>query len=134
MRLGGSIMFITMMKSKLHRATITQANLNYIGSITIDKKLLDEADILVGEKVQIVNLNNGERFETYTIEGEYNSGIIGINGAAARLVQPGDKIIIIAYAMMEKEEAKMFKPKVLILNEENKIMDMKEREEHGKME
>ena len=127
-------MFITMFKSKLHRATVTQANLNYVGSITVDQELLDQADILPGEKVQIVNINNGERFETYTITGEPGSGTICLNGAAARLVQPGDKIIIIAYAMMEKEEAKSYKPKVLILDDENKIVCIKDKEEHGKFQ
>lgn len=126
-------MFITMFKSKLHRATVTEANINYVGSITIDQKLLDESGILVGEKVQIVNINNGERLETYTISGESGSGVICLNGAAARLVQPGDKVIIIAYGMMDEKEAKEFKPKVLILDDNNKIVNIKDSEQHGEM-
>jgi aspartate 1-decarboxylase len=122
-----------MFKSKLHRATVTEANINYVGSITIDQKLLDESGILVGEKVQIVNINNGERLETYTISGESGSGVICLNGAAARLVQPGDKVIIIAYGMMDEKEAKEFKPKVLILDDNNKIVNIKDSEQHGEM-
>lgn len=124
-------MFITMFKSKLHRATVTEANLNYVGSITIDKNLLDAAGILVGEKVQIVNNNNGARLETYTIEGEPGSGVICLNGAAARLVQPGDQVIIIAYAMMTADEAKNFRPTVVHLNEKNQIVDIDDHETHG---
>lgn len=126
-------MFLTMFKAKLHRATVTEANLDYVGSVTIDRDLLDKSGILVGEKVQIVNLNNGERFETYTIEGEAGSGVICLNGAAARLVQPKDKVIIIAYAMMTPEEAKTFQPNVLVLDDNNKIIDIKHEEIHGKM-
>lgn len=126
-------MLLTMFKSKLHRATVTEANLDYVGSITIDKDLMVKAGILSGEKVQIVNLNNGERFETYTIDGEPGSGVICLNGAAARLVQPKDKVIIIAYAMMTPEEAKTFKPNVLVLDDENKIIDIKHEEVHGMM-
>lgn len=125
-------MFLTMFKSKLHRATVTEANINYVGSVTIDKELLDKSGILAGEKVQIVNINNGERLETYTIEGEYGSGMICLNGAAARLVQPGDKVIIIAYVMMDEKEAREFKPKVLILDDNNKVVKVKDKEEHGK--
>mgnify|MGYP001819205596 CR=1 FL=1 len=121
-----------MFKSKLHRATVTEANLNYVGSVTIDKTLLDKAGIMVGEKVQIVNNNNGARLETYTIEGPGNSGIICLNGAAARLVQPGDQVIIIAYAMMDVEEAKTFKPTILQLDSENGIIETKHTETHGK--
>lgn len=127
-------MFITMFKSKLHRATVTEANLNYVGSVTIDKDLLDAAGILVGEKVQIVNNNNGARLETYTIEGEPGSGVICLNGAAARLVQPGDQVIIIAYAMMDAEEAKGFEPTILQLDADNRIIDTKHSEKHGKTE
>lgn len=127
-------MFLTMFKSKLHRATITEANLNYVGSITIDRMLLKEAGILPGEKVQIVNLNNGARLETYTIEGEANTGIISLNGAAARLSQVGDKVIIIAYAMMEEQEAKNFTPKVLFLDDKNHIATIKDKEEHGELQ
>lgn len=127
-------MLLTMFKAKLHRATVTDANIDYVGSITIDKELMEKSGILCGEKVQVVNINNGERFETYTIEGEYGSGVICLNGAAARLAQPRDKVIIIAYAMLTPEEAKVFEPNVLILNDENKIINIKHGEIHGKME
>ena len=103
-------MFVTVVKSKIHRVTVTEANLNYIGSITIDQDLMDASNIIANEKVAIVNNNNGERFETYVIPGERGSGVICLNGAAARLVQPGDVVIIMAYAMMDFEEAKNFKP------------------------
>ena len=106
-------MLIEMMKSKIHRVTVTEANLNYIGSVTIDKKLLKAANILEGERVFIVNNNNGERFDTYTIGGEEGSGVVCLNGAAARRVQPGDIIIIIAYAQMTPEEAREFKPSII---------------------
>lgn len=106
-------MLVTVVKSKIHRASVTEANLNYIGSITIDLDLMDAANIIPNEKVSIVNNNNGARFETYVIPGERNSGVICINGAAARLVQPGDVVIIMAYAMMEMEEARTFKPAIV---------------------
>ena len=106
-------MFIEMMKSKIHRVTVTEANLNYVGSITIDRALLKAANILEGERVWIVDNNNGERFDTYTIGGEEGSGVVCLNGAAARKVQPGDIIIIMAYAQMTPEEAKDFKPTVI---------------------
>lgn len=106
-------MFIEVVKSKIHRVTVTEANLNYIGSITIDADLLDAANLIPNEKVAIVNNNNGERFETYIIEGERGSGVICLNGAAARKAQPGDIIIIMSYAMMDFEEAKTFKPAVV---------------------
>ncbi|MBU5444006.1 aspartate 1-decarboxylase [Paenibacillus sp. MSJ-34] len=124
-------MFRTMMKSKLHRATVTEADLNYVGSITIDENLMDEADLLVNEKVQIVNNNNGARLETYVIPGPRGSGVICLNGAAARLVQPGDKIIIISYAIMSDEDAKKFQPKVVILGEGNQITDVHREEIHA---
>ena len=115
-------MLIEMMKSKIHRVTVTQANLNYIGSITIDKALLKAANILEGERVWVVDNNNGERFDTYTIGGEENSGVVCLNGAAARKVQPGDVIIIISYAQMTPEEAKDFKPTVVFPDTEtNKL-------------
>lgn len=126
-------MYITLFKSKLHRGTITEANLNYVGSITIDEELLEKSDILPGEKVQVVDVNNGARFETYTIVGERGSGIICVNGAAARLVQKGDKVIIIAYAMMDRNEASTFKPRVLILDDDNKVTELKDHEEHGQI-
>lgn len=106
-------MLIEMMKSKIHRVTVTEANLNYIGSITIDRALLKAAGILEGERVWIVDNNNGERFDTYTIGGEEDSGVICLNGAAARKVQPGDIIIIMSYAQMTPEEAAVFTPKVI---------------------
>ena len=106
-------MIVNILKSKIHRVSVTEANLNYIGSITIDEDLMDAANIIANEKVSIVNNNNGERFETYVITGERNSGTICLNGAAARLVQPGDVIIIMAFAMMEMEEARKFKPAVI---------------------
>ncbi|MBF4695394.1 aspartate 1-decarboxylase [Fusibacter ferrireducens] len=126
-------MWITMFKSKIHRATVTEANLNYVGSITIDEDLLEAAGILPGEKVQIVNNNNGARLETYTIAGERGSGMFCLNGAAARLVQPGDVVIIIAYALMESDEAKVFKPNVVFLDENNKIVEMSHFERHGEI-
>lgn len=106
-------MLIEMMKSKIHRVTVTEANLNYVGSITIDKALLDAAGILEGERVFIVNNNNGERFDTYTIAGKPGSGVVCLNGAAARKVQPGDIVIIIAYAQLTPEEAASHKPVVI---------------------
>jgi aspartate 1-decarboxylase len=120
-----------MLKSKIHRATVTEANLNYMGSITIDSKLMKAADIIEGEKVQVVNNNNGSRLETYVIEGEANSGIVCLNGAAARLVQPGDKVIIISYCILEKEEAKALLPKVVFVDEDNKISKIANQEIHG---
>ena len=113
-------MMIQVVKSKLHRVEVTDANLNYIGSITIDEDLLDAANMIAGEKVQIVDNNNGERFETYIIAGERGSGCICLNGAAARKVQIGDTIIIISYALMDFEEAKTFKPWV-VFPKDNKI-------------
>ncbi len=114
-------MFITMMKSKIHRATVTDANLNYIGSITIDEELMEKANILENEKVHVVNVNNGERFETYVITGERGSGAICINGAAARKAHTGDLVIIISYAMMDSEQAKSFKPSVVLVDRDNKV-------------
>ncbi|MDO5070219.1 MAG: aspartate 1-decarboxylase [Neisseria zoodegmatis] len=114
-------MFRTMLGGKIHRATVTEADLNYVGSITIDQDLLDAAGICVNEKVQIVNNNNGARLETYTIPGERGSGVICLNGAAARLVQKGDIVIIMSYVMMTDEEAAKYEPKVVLVNEKNKI-------------
>lgn len=107
-----------MLKSKLHRLTVTETNINYEGSITIDRNLLNASDILPGERVQVVNLNNGERFETYAIEGD--NGVVCLNGAAARLAMPGDKVIVIAYANVEDSEAKKMKPKIVLVGERNK--------------
>lgn len=106
-------MFIEVVKSKIHRVTVTEARLDYIGSITIDEDLLDAANLIANEKVQVVDNNNGERFETYVIKGERGSGVICLNGAAARKVQPGDIVIIMSYAMMDFEEAKTFEPSVV---------------------
>lgn len=106
-------MLIEMMKSKIHRVTVTEANLNYIGSITIDTALIKAANILPGERVFIVNNNNGERFDTYVIAGEEGSGVVCLNGAAARKAQPGDVVIIMAYAQMTPEEAREFRPSVV---------------------
>ena len=115
-------MLRTMMKSKIHRATVTQADLHYVGSVTVDEDLLDAADLLPGALVHIVDIDNGARLETYTIAGERGSGVIGINGAAARLVHPGDLVILIGYAQMTTEEAKELKPHVVFVDADNKIM------------
>lgn len=116
-------MMIEVLKSKIHCVTVTEANLNYMGSITIDEDLLDAANMIAGEKVQIVDNNNGERFETYIIKGERRSGCICLNGAAARKVQVGDVVIIMSYALMDFEEAKQFKPSVIFPDKEtNKLV------------
>ena len=115
-------MKIQILKSKIHRVKVTGADLNYIGSITIDRDLMDAANIIAGEKVQIVNINNGERLETYVIPGKRNSGEITLNGPAARRVTKGDIIIIIAYAIMDFEDAKNFEPSVIFPNEKNNIV------------
>lgn len=114
-------MYRTMLKSKIHRAVLTDANLNYMGSITIDRDLLEAADILPYEQVQVVNNNNGARFETYAIEGEPGSGQICLNGAAARLGQPGDVLIILSYIQVDDHEARGYKPKVVFVDEKNRI-------------
>jgi aspartate 1-decarboxylase len=114
-------MNITMLYSKLHRATVTEANLHYVGSITIDQDLIDAANMRVGQKIDIVNINNGERFSTYIIPGERGKKEMCLNGAAARKVHVGDKIIIIAYASMTEEEADTYKPKIVILEDDNSI-------------
>ncbi|GLX68941.1 aspartate 1-decarboxylase [Paenibacillus glycanilyticus] len=124
-------MYRTMMKSKLHRATVTEANLNYVGSITIDEDLMDAADIWENEKVQIVNNNNGARLETYVITGKRGSGVICLNGAAARLVQPGDQVIIISYASMTDEDARKHKPIVTILDSDNRPLQSLSEEIHA---
>lgn len=124
-------MFRTMMKGKLHRATVTEANLNYVGSITIDEDLIDFVDMLPNEKVQIVNNNNGARLETYIIPGPRGSGVICLNGAAARLVQPGDNVIIISYALMTDEQARNYTPKIALLDEKNKIVASLTAEPHS---
>lgn len=115
-------MYIEVLKSKIHRVTVTQANLNYIGSITIDEDLLDAAGIIPNEKVAIVDNNSGARFETYVIKGERGSGVVCLNGAAARLVQPGDIVIIMAYAWMDAEEARSFEPKVVFPDTDTNLL------------
>lgn len=115
-------MLRTMFKSKIHRATVTQADLHYVGSVTIDAELLEAADLLPGELVHIVDITNGARLETYVIEGERGSGVVGINGAAAHLVQPGDLVIIISYAQVSDAEARELKPRVVHVDEGNRIV------------
>lgn len=127
-------MTISMLKGKIHRATVVQAELDYVGSITVDPDLLDAAGILEYEHVHIVDVNNGSRFETYTIPGERGSGMICLNGPAARCVATGDKIIIIAYANMDLEEAKTFRPSVVFVDEYNKISRCTNYERHGLLE
>lgn len=122
-----------MLKGKIHTATVTEANLNYMGSITIDEDLLDAAGILVGERVQVVNNNNGARLETYTIAGERGSGVVCLNGAAARLAQVGDIVIIMCYALMTDEEAKTIIPDVVIVDEKNKIKEQRGGEQQGEI-
>ncbi|UOY93444.1 aspartate 1-decarboxylase [Ectobacillus sp. JY-23] len=117
-------MFRTMMRAKLHRATVTEANLNYVGSITIDEDLMDAVGVVENEKVQIVNNNNGARFETYIIKGKRGSKVVCLNGAAARLVQPGDKVIIIAYGLVPEERVHEHQPKIAVLDEQNNIEQM----------
>ena len=126
-------MNISMLKSKIHRAVVTEADIDYVGSITIDADLLDDANIFEYEKVQIVDINNGERFETYTIKGERGSGIICLNGAAAKLVNIGDKIIIMSYADMDIKEARSHKPTVLFVDENNKLIRKSNYEKYGKL-
>lgn len=126
-------MTITMLKAKIHRATVTQAELDYVGSITVDMDLLEQAGILEYEKVQIVDVNNGSRFETYTIAGERGSGVMCLNGAAARMVQTGDKIILMAYAQVTPEEASDLRPTVLFVDEKNKVTKVTNYEKHGEI-
>jgi aspartate 1-decarboxylase len=112
----------TMMKSKIHRATVTQADLHYVGSVTIDEDLMDAADLLPGEQVAIVDIDNGARLETYVIPGARGTGVIGINGAAAHLVHPGDIVIIMSYALMDEAEARAMKPRVVHVDEQNRVV------------
>tara|TARA_Y100000385_G_C12872563_1_gene542195 strand:- start:226 stop:576 length:351 start_codon:yes stop_codon:yes gene_type:complete len=116
-------MLIEVLKSKIHRVTVTAAELHYIGSITLDKLLIEAANLVVGEKVQVVNINNGERLETYVIEGKSGSGEVTLNGPAARKVQQGDVIIIISYGQMEMERAKVFNPTLIFPNEKNNLLE-----------
>ena len=127
-------MILEMLKSKIHRATVTQAELNYVGSITIDESLMEAAGIYEYEKVQIADVDNGARFETYVIAGEAGSGIICLNGAAARMVSTGDKVIIMCYAQMTPEEVKENPPKVVFVDDRNKITSIARYEKHGKLE
>jgi aspartate 1-decarboxylase len=122
-----------MLKSKIHRATVTQSDLHYVGSITIDKKLMDSSGLLEYEKVQIADIDNGNRFETYVIAGEENSGCICLNGAAAKCVQVGDKVIIMAYAQMKKSEVENHLPKVVFVNDKNEIIEIADCEKHGEI-
>ena len=124
-------MIMTMLKGKVHRATVVQAELDYVGSITIDEALMDASGICEYEQVQIVDINNGQRFETYVIAGERNSGMICLNGAAARMVQVGDKIIIMCYAGMSSEEMNGYAPKVVFVDDENKVKRITRYEKHG---
>lgn len=124
-------MTLEMLKSKIHRATVTQAELNYVGSITIDESLMEAAGIIEYEKVQIADVDNGARFETYVIAGETGSGIICLNGAAARMVSTGDKVIIMSYAQMQLQEVKENPPKVVFVDENNQITSVTRYEKHG---
>ncbi|MFE0774877.1 aspartate 1-decarboxylase [Streptomyces sp. NPDC058861] len=117
-------MIRTIFKSKIHRATVTQADLHYVGSVTVDAELMEAADLLPGELVHIVDIDNGARLETYVIEGERGSGVIGINGAAAHLVHPGDLVILISYAQMEDAEARAFVPRVVHVDGGNRIVEL----------
>ncbi|NDK88112.1 aspartate 1-decarboxylase [Gordonia desulfuricans] len=116
-------MFRTMMTSKIHRATVTQADLHYVGSVTIDADLLDAANLLEGEQVSIVDITNGARLETYAIAGERGSGVIGINGAAAHLVHPGDLVILIAYGVLNEEEVRNYSPNVVFVDADNRVLE-----------
>ena len=124
-------MEIEMLKGKIHRATVTQAELNYVGSITVDEVLLEGSGIREYQKVQVVDINNGNRLETYTIAGEKNSGVICLNGAAARLFAPGDKVIIMAYASYNEKDLENYSPKVVFVDDENKIKKISSYEKHG---
>lgn len=116
-------MFLTMLKSKIHRATVTQADVNYVGSVTVDEELMEAAGLLAGEQVAIVDVTNGARLETYVIPGERGTGVIGINGAAAHLVHPGDLVILIAYGLMDQAEAQSYQPKVVFVDERNRPVE-----------
>lgn len=126
-------MELNMLKCKIHRAVITEANLNYVGSITIDRELMDSAGLLEYEKVQVVDIDNGNRLETYVIAGERNSGCICLNGAAARYVHTGDKVIIMAYCQVTPQEAADLRPTVVFVNEDNSIKEITNYERHGEI-
>ncbi len=117
-------MLRTMLKSKIHRATVTHADLDYVGSVTVDADLLDAADLLPGEQVAIVDITNGARLETYVIPGERGSGVLGINGAAAHLMHPGDLVILISYAAMDDREAREFRPRIVFVDERNRVAEL----------
>jgi aspartate 1-decarboxylase len=119
---SGNIVSREMLKSKIHRATVVQSDLHYVGSITIDSALMDAADLLAGEKVDVVNINNGARFTTYVISGPRDSGVIGVNGAAARLVSPGDLVIVISYASVAEEAARDYQPKIVFVDADNRCI------------
>ncbi len=127
-------MFLNLFKSKIHRARVTEANLNYMGSITIDEELMVKAHILPNERVQVVDNNNGARLETYVIPGPKGSGVICLNGAAARCAQPGDTVIIMAYAWMDEAEARSWKPTVVMVDENNHAVEVRDVEYHGQTE
>lgn len=126
-------MTVTMLKGKIHRAVVTQAELNYVGSITVDADLLEAAGILEYEQVQVVDINNGSRFETYTIAGERGSGVVCLNGAAARCVSVGDKVIIMAYCQLSTDEAKIHRPNVVFVDGENRCSEVAKYEKHGQL-
>lgn len=126
-------MLLTLLKGKIHRAVVTQAELEYVGSITIDEQLMEAAGIQEYERVQVVDLDNGQRLETYAIAGERKSGVICLNGAAARLVQPGDRVIIMAYALMQPAEVRTFRPKVVFVDSLNRIERVADYEKHGRL-
>ena len=126
-------MLLNMLKSKIHRATVTEANLNYVGSITIDKNLMDKANILEYEKIQVVDINNGSRLETYVIQGKIGSKVICLNGAAARFAEPGDKVILMTYCQLDEDEAIDHKPIVVFLDDNNSISEITDFEKHGEI-
>lgn len=126
-------MKLSMLKTKIHRATVTEANLNYVGSITIDKDLMDQANLLEYEKVLVVDINNGSRLETYIIKGEPGSGVICLNGAAARYVQVGDKVIIMAFCELDEQEAERHEPTVVFLKDDNSVDSIAAKEVHGQI-
>ena len=126
-------MFLTMLKSKIHRAVVTAANLHYVGSITIDEELMEAAGIFEYEQVHVVDVDNGNRFETYVIKGPRGSGEICLNGAAARMVCVGDRVIIMAYGLLEREELEDHRPRIVLVDEANRIMEVRGYEEHGQV-
>ena len=123
-------MYRIFLKSKIHRACVTEANINYMGSITIDEEILEKADIFPYEKVQVLDLTNGARLETYVLPGERGSGVIGINGAAARLIHQGDKVIILSYVLLEEARGKAYRPKVVYVDSQNRVTEVKEYQAH----